>query len=256
MNESLTQFQDAFVEALYGRTPTDTRVSALVEQPGFSVYRNTVFKGCIDALRANFPAVARLVGDEWFRAVAAEYVRISPPRDERLLHYGDGFSDFLASFGPARSLPYLAGVAQLDYFWLEAHFAADESYVTPSDFVAWQPELLEQATLRLHASTRWQWFADKPVYTIWRVNREQINVPDNLPWRGEGAMFVRPASEVRWLPLSEGGCGFLDACAMGQSLELAATQALSVQAEIDLGELVSLLLAAGVVAEIRVRGTI
>jgi len=30
-------------------------------------------KGCVDALEANFPAVARLVGKEWFRAAATEY---------------------------------------------------------------------------------------------------------------------------------------------------------------------------------------
>jgi hypothetical protein len=32
-------------------------------QPGFAVYRNTVLKGCIDALQANYPTVHALVGD-------------------------------------------------------------------------------------------------------------------------------------------------------------------------------------------------
>ena len=34
-------------------------------RPGFSVYRNTVMAGCVDALPANYPTVDQLVGVEW-----------------------------------------------------------------------------------------------------------------------------------------------------------------------------------------------
>jgi hypothetical protein len=33
--------------------------------PALAVYRNTVAKGCIDALQANYPAVHTLVGSDW-----------------------------------------------------------------------------------------------------------------------------------------------------------------------------------------------
>jgi fatty-acyl-CoA synthase len=40
---------------------------------------NTVMKGCVDALQANYPTIERLVGEEWFRAAAACHARkISP----------------------------------------------------------------------------------------------------------------------------------------------------------------------------------
>jgi len=48
MKTTLGVFQDAFVEALYQRPAAE--LQAVTEQAGFGVYRNTVLKGCIDAL--------------------------------------------------------------------------------------------------------------------------------------------------------------------------------------------------------------
>ena len=129
MTQPLRAFQDAFAQALQTGVTRDPTLAALMAQPGFSVYRNTVTKGCVDALVANYPTVARLVGDDWFRAAAAVFVRQNPPRCPMLVSYGDAFPDFLATFEPAAELPYLADVALLDRFWIEAHVAADQ---TPS----------------------------------------------------------------------------------------------------------------------------
>ena len=251
MTATPASFQDAFVDALYGRLPRDNRVAALVDQPGFAVYRNTVFQGCVDALEANFPAVVRLVGEDWFRAAAAEYVALSPPTETRLWRYGQSFPDFLASFEPAKPLSYLPGVARLDYLWVEAHVAVDEGHVTVAELMAWPAQQLEFATLRVHPSARWCWFADEPVYTIWRANREGVDVPDDLVWESEGALLTRPLSKVVWHPLSTGACAFLDACAAGCGLESAAKQALARERDMDLGQCISMLLTAGVMADIK-----
>ncbi|MGH8808915.1 MAG: DNA-binding domain-containing protein, partial [Noviherbaspirillum sp.] len=100
MSMNLTQFQDRFSQALFAPEPAPD-IAALARQPGFAVYRNTVMKGCIDALQANYPSVTRLVGEEWFRAAAAIYVVEHGPRDARLLYYGEQFPDFLEGFDPA-----------------------------------------------------------------------------------------------------------------------------------------------------------
>ncbi|MEO7726906.1 MAG: DNA-binding domain-containing protein, partial [Burkholderiales bacterium] len=82
---TLSRFQDAFEYALLAPDAgPDVEVAALTAQPAFAVYRNTVMKGCIDALQANYPAVTRLVGDEWLRAAASVYVRQSPPTDSQM----------------------------------------------------------------------------------------------------------------------------------------------------------------------------
>ena len=124
---ALASFQDAFAQALTAPdAPVSTYLGRLVSQPGFAVYRNTMMKGCIDALQANYPAVARLTGESWFRAAAAVYVRETPPDDPSLLRYGASFAAFLARFEPTRELPYLPDVATLDRLWTVAHMARDE----------------------------------------------------------------------------------------------------------------------------------
>jgi hypothetical protein len=73
----------------------------------FAVYRNTVAAGLIEALAGRFPVVERLVGEDFFRAMAHAYVTQEPPRSPLLFQYGGSFADFIAGFAPAAPLPYL-----------------------------------------------------------------------------------------------------------------------------------------------------
>lgn len=246
MNLSLAGFQDAFISALYGKDPDSLPV--LTEQSGFLVYRNTVMKGATDALLANFPTVERLVGTEWMQAAAARYVRQSPPHDARLLKYGTGFPDFLDTFEPARGLPYLGNVARIDVLWTEAHGAEGGPALDVAAFAAIEPALLARVRLELRATARWKWFPDQPAYTLWRCNRERIDVPAELAWVGEGVLLSRSNAAVAWYPLSVGECAFLDACAADLPLEDAAEYATQAEPELDLTNMLSRLIAANVFA--------
>jgi hypothetical protein len=159
----LAAFQEAFAAVLVAPEAQElaaSPISTRARQPGFAVYRNTMMKGCIDALQANYPAVARLVGEDWFRAAAAEYVRAHLPRRPMLMDYGEDFPAFLAASPPAADLPYLPGVTRLDRFWTEAHLARDEAPLAASDLARLPPEHLARAVLRPHAAARWAWFDD------------------------------------------------------------------------------------------------
>jgi len=243
-------FQDAFAQALFApEAVTDPAVRRLAAQPAFAVYRNTVMKGCIDALEANFPAVARLVGSEWFRAAAALHAAASPPRDGRLLHYGESFADFLQHFEPAAELPYLPDVARLDALWREVHAAGNAPLLDAAWLARHAPERLAALVLRLHPATRWAWFAEQPIYSIWARNRGDGDDKDEeLVWLGEGALLTRPADAVTWRPISHAGCAFLDACAAGLPLGEAAEQALALDADCDIAALLENLLRAGAFA--------
>jgi hypothetical protein len=242
----LARFQDAFARALLAPDAAPpAEVAALAAQPAFAVYRNTVMKGCIDALQANYPAVARLVGDEWFRAAAAVYARETPPADPVLLHYGAAFPDFLSRFEPARDLPYLAAVAQLDRLWTEAHAAAEGEPLDASAVPRGATDLAN-ARLRPHAAARWAWFESAPAYTIWSRNRAgHDDDGGDLEWRPEGALLTRRRDAIEWMPLDAAGCVFLDACAAGNTLAAAAKAALERQPDADMARLLSGLLAAG-----------
>lgn len=246
MNTPHDRFQQAFAKALFSSGEgLDPGMRELAMQPAFAVYRNTVMKACIDALEANFPAVARLVGSEWFRAAAALYVVAEAPRDGRLLHYGNGFADFLRGFEPAAELVYLPGVAQLDTLWRESHAAQN----APAADAAWvarrTPEQMAALSLRPHPAARWAWFDDQPVFSIWERNRSRVEVTDELAWKGEGALLARPCDTVTWQELTQAGCAFLDACAGGATLQQAAEAALAADAQADLAATFAGLLSAG-----------
>ena len=51
----------------------------------FAVYRNNVVCSLVDGLAAAFPVVQALVGEDFFRAMAAVFVRRAPPRSPVLL---------------------------------------------------------------------------------------------------------------------------------------------------------------------------
>ncbi len=86
----------------------------------FAVYRNNVVVGLAAVLKAAFPAVCRIVGDEFFAAMARIYVSREPPGSPIMLDYGAGFADFVGGFEPAAGLPYLRDVARLERAWVEA----------------------------------------------------------------------------------------------------------------------------------------
>ncbi len=243
---ALARFQDAFAHALLApESAPAAEVAALIAQPAFAVYRNTVMKGCIDALQANYPAVARLVGEEWFRAAAAIHVREALPADPTLLRYGAAFADFLARFEPAAELAYLPGVARLDRYWTEAHAAPEADALDPAAVARLAPEALAGTVLHPHPAARWAWFAGAPIYTIWSRNRADEPSAADLDWQPEGALLVRPRDVVEWIALDAAGCAFLDACAAGATVAAAAQAALEVQGNADLARLMSTLLETG-----------
>lgn len=244
---ALARFQDAFARALIspGTEPL-AGLAALTAQPAFAVYRNTVMKGCVDALQANYPAVGRLVGEEWFRAAAAIHAREALPADPTLLRYGASFAKFLARFEPAAELPYLPGVARLDRYWTEAHAAPDEEALDPASVARLAPEVLAGTILHPHPAARWAWFDEAPIYTIWSRNRaDSSDIAADLDWRPEGALLVRPRDTVERTALDAAGCAFLDACAAGRTLADAAQAALDRQGDADLTLLTSTLLGVG-----------
>jgi hypothetical protein len=252
----LGDFQDAFARALLAPDADPSRypvpLAQLMRRPAFAVHRNTVTKGCIDALQANYPTVSRLVGEEWFRAAATVFVRAHPPRVPMLVAYREGFTDFLETFPPAAELPYLPGVARADRFWTEVHVAADQAPLAAGEVAALPLETLAAAVLEPHAAVRWAWFAEHPVATLWRRNRGEENGSDRLDWRGEGLLVARPRAAVESRRIDAAACAFLDACARGETVARAAAAALAADSGADLAALMKTLLEAGAFGGLRI----
>src|SRR5689334_19577831 len=103
----------AFAAALRNRT-APVPAGVLGTPRRFAVYRGNVAAALTGALAARFPITERIVGQDFFRAMAQAYARQNPPRRACLIDYGDGLPAFLDGFEPARSLPYLPDMARLE----------------------------------------------------------------------------------------------------------------------------------------------
>jgi len=112
-------FQDFFARALLDpvhAVPAAIRGAARRRADRrFAVHRNNVVVGLINALAERFPVVSRLVGDEFFRAMARLYATMRPPASPLMMLYGETFPEFIDAFAPAAALPYLGDIARLEY---------------------------------------------------------------------------------------------------------------------------------------------
>ena len=217
--------QTAFAQALLD--PEAPVPAGIVDPQGrpapkrFSVYRNNVASSLTRALEAAFPNVRKLVGDEFFAAMAVVFLRAHPPRSRMLMLYGEDFPAFLERFPPVAQLGYLPDVARLDQAMRESYHAADSAPLSEVEFQRLISADIAGLRLRLAPSVRLvrsRW----PVVSIWTANAEGGPAPKPGP---EHALVLRPGFDPRPHSLAPGGGvfvqGLLEGLTVGQSLEQA-----------------------------------
>jgi hypothetical protein len=215
----------------------------------FAVYRNNVVAGLTETLKDAFPAVRRIVGADFFQAMARAYVVAEPPRTPILLDYGAGFPDFIRQFEPAASLPYLGDVAHIERAWTEAYHAPEASPLDPAAFTAIEPSQLPEIRLLLHPSVRVV-RSQFPALTIWQMNiGDGVPAPVDLAAGGEDVLVVRPVADVEVRSVPGGSLEFIRALAGGMSVLAALTAAISVDPGFDLSTNLSGLMQAGAVVD-------
>lgn len=230
-------YQERFAGALLdAERPVPAAVTshtARTPQRRFAVYRNNVVAGLVAALRAQFPATEKIVGEEFFSAMARVYIATEPPRSPILVTYGEGFPDFIANFPPAVDVPYLGDVARLEVARTRAYHAADAAPVDRLRWEALDPNVLCGVRVALHPSVQILRSA-YPVVTIWAMNAGEATLAaiDDRP--AEDALVVRTDMQVEVRRLPGGGAAFLAALAAGACLGAAADSAAADHPEFDL----------------------
>jgi hypothetical protein len=214
----------------------------------FGVYRNNVVVSLVNALRARFPVVERIVGEEFFAAMARLFVTANPPRSPVLHLYGDDLPEFIETFPPAADLTYLADVARLEVARTRAFHAADVPPADPREWARLGPERLIRCRFALHPSMQIV-CSRHPIITIWAMNSGEAElrpINDDGP---EDALVVRPQHDVLMHRLPPGGASFLQALAAGRSLGEAAESAAAHCGEFDVAANLLGALSAGVLTQ-------
>jgi hypothetical protein len=191
---------------------------------------------------------------EFFGAMARQFVMQHPPRSPLLAQYGDDFADFIATFGPARDLPYLADVARLEAARTRAYHAEDATPLGADDFAVIDADALGDIRLQPHPSAAIL-RSPFPIVTIWAMNSGELEPRPIELGQGEDALVVRPHLDVEIRALPPGGAVFLRSLADGQPLRDAIAAAFADHAGFDLTGSLAGLIGSGVVCTILPPGT-
>ncbi len=206
----------------------------------FAVYRNNVQGSLINALSDSYPVVAQLVGDEFFRAMAAIFVQQQPPQSPLMNRYGKAFAAFIQTFEPASSVPYLADVARLEHLRTRAYHAADAEPVRHEQITASlaSPHALSELCLVFHPSLH---LLDSTyaVVAIWAAHQQDALLEGIEINRRQHALVLRNGLDVEVFALEPGASVFIRNLISGQPLLAAAENS----PEFDLGQTLGLLIA-------------
>ncbi len=211
----------------------------------YNVYRNNVTVSLIDALAAIYPAVQRITGVEFFRAMARFHVRATPPASPLLFEYGRDFPAFIECYEFAQDMPWLADVARIERAWLDAYHAADAETVLPEALAAVPPDRLGALVFTPHPATRIL-RSVYPAVAIFAMNRTEGPVTPLRSANAEDALVTRPAMEVVVRLLPPGGAVFLTSLVAGETLAAAATAAFAEAPSFDLAASLAGIIEAGV----------
>ncbi|MDN0074877.1 DNA-binding domain-containing protein [Crenobacter sp. SG2303] len=240
------RWQAGLIAAIHDPALPDTAYGA----DGLAVYRNNYRVGLIDTVKSLYPVIAQLVGDDFLTGLAREYVRRTPSASGNLHRYGEGFGNFVDGFEPAADLPYLGGVARLEWALHRAYYAVDATQFSPATLAAIAPESWGELCLAFQPACALVRSAHWPIVAIWQAHR-----PGGAPSRvdlgsgGENALVYRqPDLEAGLLPLSDADAAFIAALMGGATLETATDAALTLDADFDLQPLLVTLLQTGCLA--------
>lgn len=253
LRESHSEFVAAIFDPHSGPPSDVTSNTSRHPMRRFNVYRNNVLSSLSDVLEAYFPVVTRLVGEEFFRAMAREYIRTNPPTSPILSRYGEDFPSFINQFEPVCDLPYLGDVACLEWLKQRAYHACDRKPIAASDLEQIPAHSAANVVLELLPSASII-ASPFPIVSIWKTNTFDSDVQrTSLEAGGEAALVVRPALEVLIIPLSDGTQAFLRVLRAGVPIGEAASYALVRDSSFNFQLSLAGLIEVGAFASVRVR---
>lgn len=251
----LRELQLHFAARLFehGANAVDLYVRADGIDPGarLGIYRNNVLEAFCKTLALEFPVVERLVGSEYFRQLARDFLCHHPSKSGDLHHIGAPFESFLRERFSATQFVYLADVAALEWA-LQECLVAEET--PPLDVLA-----LRNFAAHSYGSLRFALRAGCrlvrspfPVLHIWEVNQPHRTGDEvvSLEAGADHILVCRGAAGVRFHRLAPSEFELLRAFASGASLDQALEATLAVDADFDLANTLQRCVAIGALARL------
>jgi hypothetical protein len=217
----------------------------------YDVYRNNVTASLVDALAAIYPAVQRITGVEFFRAMARFHLRATPPTSPLLFEYGRDFPAFIEGYEYAQSMPWLADVARIERAWLDAYHAAEAVPLAAEALALVPPEKIGALVFVPHPASRIV-RSTFPAVTIFAANRHNGPIEPIRCTEPQDALVTRPDVDVVVRRLPPGGAEFLLSLASGNALGTAVATALGTDPDFDIAAAIAGIVEAGAFSSVAV----
>jgi hypothetical protein len=256
---ALRELQMRFVDALFGGNADG--VTAQIEGNGvdpakrLDIYRNNLREGFTKALAIGFPVIERLVGVEYFRALALDFLHAHPSRAGNLHHIGAPFPAYLRERFADTEYSYLGDVAALEWAHEEAILAADAAPIAASVLAAVEPARYEELLFQLHPACGLV-RSPFPIVRIWRANQPDSSADEtiDLGSGGDSVLVLRTPECIEFHRLPAGDFAALEAFAHGAPLGVALDAAQAADPAFNLNAALRGFLALGIITSVALPG--
>lgn len=221
---TLQNLQAEFAEIIFSHVEG---ANGIQPADNLCIYQRTMQSNLVSALQNAYPLISQLVGDDFFRIMADEYITRYPSRSGNLHDYGEYFSDFLAEYPPVKNLIYLAEVAQFEWTCHTLYFAADPTPLTTELLEKIPQEQYGQLHFFLHPASYVGKF-HYPLLRIIALCKGESDEPINLNEGGLHLLIIRRDTGIALLPLTPEDYAFLHALSEGHDLSAALIAATTV----------------------------
>ena len=144
-----------------------------------AVYQNNYAHSLREALKDSYPVVLRLVGDDFFHALAMEFIQNQPPLKASLQTYGLDFIQFILEHPQCEPLPFLADIAQIEYLYIQCFHAPEHEAINLNHLIAEEENDLPNVQFVAHPNV-YLIASDYPALDIWYANLEEEVAEINL----------------------------------------------------------------------------
>lgn len=214
---SLQNLQLEFADAIYSG---NLQMESVLPVQNLHIYQNNVLTHLIQTLQNTYPLIEKLVGEDFFRICAKEYIKQYPSRSGNLNEYGEYFSDFLVKYEPVKELVYLTEVANFEWTCHILLTAASANRVDVNLLKKIAPEQYEQIHFTLHPASK----IIKFYYPILRIIELcQSDIDDNIDLGEDGVnlLIIRRDLDIALIQLPSSDFTFLSSLADNMSLAAA-----------------------------------
>lgn len=216
----------------------------------FGVYRNNVVVSLIEALKAAYPSIAVMMGDENFQQIARFYVSAHPPRSPMMQTFGSEFPDFVKNLPPLKNSPFLEDVAKAEKAWLEAYHAHDAEPIDSEELRAFKPEETMNLIFMAHPASHLI-RSKYPLSDLFDFRNERPENGVNMEI-SQHLLITRPQLNVFTTALDEANAAFFELVLSGNTLGAAIGSAMEIDDEFDASKAITLLIQTGAVTSAKV----